>query len=289
VTNEAQLQWEARWARPAAFAAFAAGLAFLAQVVMFQAVLDDRRRFEPLPDYLLSVDERPALFVGSATVQALGALLLVPVFLYLFRATVAREAAIPRWFVYLIYAGPVIFALARVLASIDQVDLAHDFADGTPIEGQRGVDRADRLVEDNPNALAFGLGFAGSIAVAFLFVMIPLRARRAGLLSPFLGILGVIVGALLVLQLVPLVPTIIQAFWLGAIGALYLGNWPGGRGPAWETGRAEPWPSAADRRRVTSSEAPPAEAPEPETASVGDDADAAHERRASRKRKRKRG
>jgi MFS family permease len=286
VTREAQLQWEARWARPAAFAAFAAGLAFLAQVVMFQAVLDDRPRVEPLPDFLLSVDERSGLFLGSAIVQAIGALLLVPVFLYLFRATVAREPAIPRWFVYLIYAGPTLFAVARLIGAIDQVDLAQQFADGTPIEGQRGEDRADRLVDDNPNGLAFGLGFAGSIAVAFLFVMIPLRARRAGLLSPFLSILGVVVGALLVLQLVPLVPTIIQAFWLGAIGALYLGNWPGGRGPAWETGRADPWPSAAERRGLPSPE--PETGTEREAAPVAEDGDAERERPASRKRKRKR-
>jgi hypothetical protein len=52
----------------------------------------------------------------------------------------------------------------------------------------------------------------------------------------------------MVLKLMPLVPEIIQAFWLGAVGALYLGNWPGGRGPAWETGQADPWPTAAQRR-----------------------------------------
>ena len=100
------------------------------------------------------------------------------------------------------------------------------------------------------------------MATAFLFVMLPLRARRAGLLSQFMGILGVIAGALMVLRLMPLVPEITQAFWLGAIGALYLGNWPGGRGPAWESGEPEPWPSAAQRRglcrpRTTPSPGPP--------------------------------
>jgi hypothetical protein len=44
------------------------------------------------------------------------------------------------------------------------------------------------------------------------------------------------------------VSSVIQAFWLGAVGLLFLGRWPGGRGPAWETGEAEPWPSAAQRR-----------------------------------------
>ena len=86
------------------------------------------------------------------------------------------------------------------------------------------------------------------MVTAFLFVILPLRARRVGLMSPFMGILGVVTGALLVLQIVPVVPVIIQAFWLGALGLLFIGNWPGGRGPAWETGEAEPWPTPQRRR-----------------------------------------
>jgi hypothetical protein len=293
VNKEAQLQWEARWARPAALAAFAAAVAFLAQIVMFQAVLDDRRGVEALPDFLLSVDARPGLFLGSTIVQAIGGLLLLPVFLYLFRATLARQAAVPRWFVYLIYVGPVLYALSAVLGAVDRIDLAHDFADGSPIAGQRGDDRADRLVDDNPNSLLFGLSFASSLAVAFLYVMLPLRARRVGLLSPFMSILGVVAGALLVLQLVPLVPTIIQAFWLGAMGALYLGNWPGGRGPAWDSGEPEPWPRAAQKRGLAPSAERQESEPEPQrdaepAAAPEGDVDPERERPASRKRKRKR-
>ncbi len=99
MSKEAQLQWEARWARPAAVAAFLAAVALLAQIVVSQLVLDDRPAVRTLPDFLLSVDERPGLYLGSATVQAIAALLLMPVFLYLFRATLARQAGIPRWFV----------------------------------------------------------------------------------------------------------------------------------------------------------------------------------------------
>jgi hypothetical protein len=293
VNKEAQLQWEAQWARPAGLAAFAAAVAFLAQIVMFQAVLDDRRGIEALPDFLLSVDARPGLFLGSAIVQAIGGLLLLPVFLYLFRATLGRQAAVPRWFVYLVYIGPVIYALSAVLGALDRIDLAQDFADGSPVAGRRGDDRADRLVDDNPNGLLFGLSFAGSLAVAFLFVMLPLRARRVGLLSPFMSILAVVAGALLVLQLVPLVPTIIQAFWLGAVGALYLGNWPGGRGPAWDSGEAEPWPSAAQKRGLTQSaeDQEPESEPEPDAepaAQPDRDDESERERPVSRKRKRKR-
>jgi hypothetical protein len=310
VSKEAQLQWEARWARPAALAAFVAAVALLAQVVMYQAVLEDRPRVQALPDFLLSVDENPGLYLGSAIVQGIGGLLLLPVFLYLFRAIRGREGALPGWFVYLVYLGPLVFGLSAVLGAVDRIDLAHQFADGSysfpdadpnddpdltqcpAIRGNLGDGCAEELLSDNPNGLVFGLSFGGSLAVAFLFVMLPLRARRVGLLSPFMSILGVIAGALLVLQLVPVVPVIIQAFWLGAIGALYLGAWPGGRGPAWDSGEPDPWPSAAERRGLTRGRGEPEPeepgAEEPEPAALGDgEPEPEPQRPASRKRKRK--
>ena len=306
MNKEAQLQWEARWARRAALAAFAAAVALVAQIVISLPLQEDRPGIESGPDSLLSVDERPAQLLGSALVLAAGILLLLPVFLYLFRATIHRGAAIPKWFVYLVYIGPVLYALAVVLNSLDQIDLAHNFADRSysfpnadpqddpdltqcpAINGELGEACAEELARDSTNVLALGLSLAGRLAVAFLFVMLPLRARRVGLLSPFMSILGVIAGALLVLPIVPF--GIIQAFWLGGIGVLYLGNWPGGRGPAWDSGESEPWPSAAQKRRPPEG-GPPEPAPEPERepAARGEgDGEPARERPASRKRKRKR-
>jgi hypothetical protein len=258
VSDQDQLQWEARWSRPVAAAAFAAGFLLLGGTVALQSVFDDRRGFEDLPDFLLSVDESSGVVLLSAALYAISALCLIPVFYYLFRAIIHRRPEIPRWFVYLIVIGPLFFASAQVLAAVDRVDVAQTFVeqrtdagDACPaIRGERGEQCAEDLLEDDVNPVALGLGLAGSVATAFMFVMLPLRARRAGLISPFMGILGVITGALLVLKLMPLVPEIIEAFWLGALGALFLGNWPGGRGPAWETGEPDPWPTPAQRRAL---------------------------------------
>ncbi|MET0836663.1 MAG: hypothetical protein ABWY95_07990 [Thermoleophilaceae bacterium] len=294
MSKQDQLEWEARWARPAAAAAFVAALLLLAQVILLQTVVEDRAGIEAIPDFLLSVDENPAMLLGARGAQALASLLLIGVFLYLFRAVQARAGGVPKWFIYMIVAGPALYAVGLILGAVGQVDVASDFAGGEPIRGNAGDDRADRLLEDNANAGVFALNFAGSIATAFLFVMLPLRARRVGLLSPFIGILGVVTGALLVLQIVPLVPVIIEAFWLGAIGSLYLGNWPGGRGPAWETGEAEPWPTAAQRRGLepqpgaeqeqSGSLLGPPETKEPEPS----EPEPVPERPSSRKRRRKR-
>jgi hypothetical protein len=108
-----------------------------------------------------------------------------------------------------------------------------------------------------------------------------------------MAILGVIAGALMVLRLMPLVPEIIQAFWLGAMGALFLGLWPGGRGPAWETGQPDPWPSAAQRRGLVPAGAASEEGggggPSTPSASADTpDPEPAPQRPSSRKRRRKR-
>jgi hypothetical protein len=256
VSDQDQLQWEARFGRPAAVAAFGAGVLLLAGTFVLQSIFKDRKDVRALPDFLLSVNDKPSSLVVSSVLLALSALCLIGVFYYLFRATIHRLPQFPRWFLYLILIGPVFYAASQVLGAIDRVDVAQTFADKTShvgdfcpaIQGKAGDECANDLLRHEVNAVGVGLSLAGSVATAFLFVMLPLRARRAGLMSQFMGILGVIAGALLVLKLMPLVPEIIQAFWLGAVGALYLGSWPGGRGPAWETGQADPWPSAAERR-----------------------------------------
>jgi hypothetical protein len=250
-----RLQWEARFSRPAAIAAFGAGLLLMVGTVALQSIFEDRNRIEPLPDFLLSIDEAPNTLLASAGLEAASSLLLVGVFYYLFRATIHRAPAIPSWFSYLIFIGPVFLAISQVIGAIDRVDVAELFAqqssnvgDCPALRGEPGEECANDLLREDVNPVSVALGLAGSVGTAFLFVMLPLRARRAGLLSQFMSILGVIAGVLMVLQLMPLVPEIIEAFWLGAVGALFLGNWPGGRGPAWESGQPDPWPSAAERR-----------------------------------------
>jgi hypothetical protein len=257
VSDQDQLAWEARFGRLAAAFAFASGFLLLAGTFVLQSMVEDRgERIRALPDFLLSIDKAPGTMVLSQVLIALSALCLIPVFVYIFRAVVHRLPQVPRWFVYLVVIGPVFYAISLVIGALDRVDVAELFADRSSdvgkycpaIAGKTGEECAKDLIADDVSPLGIGLSLAGSVGTAFLFVMLPLRARRAGLMSQFMAILGVIAGALMVLQLMPLVPEVTRAFWLGAVGALFLGSWPGGRGPAWETGQADPWPSAADRR-----------------------------------------
>jgi hypothetical protein len=283
VTPDDQLQWEARWAVPAAVASFGAAFLLIISATIFFP--EDRKGIGRAPDLLLSIDDQPGAYIASAALTALAALLLLGVFYYLFRAVVARRGGVPQWFVYLVYAAPVLFAVGSVVYALQATDIADKFASGTPIRGEAGEDRAEKLSDISPVLVAAQT--AGTVGVAFLFVMLPLRARRVGLLTPFMGILGAIAGGLIVFQLAG-VSAIVQGFWLAALGMLFLGRWPGGRGPAWETGEATPWPSARDRTAQPepgSSESADLEAADPGPA----DPEPVPDRPPSRKRRRKKG
>jgi hypothetical protein len=288
VTRDEQLSWEARWGRPVAVGTFLAGVLTLFSTTTF--IPKNRTGVEATPDLLLSIHEDHSGYMTSSILSALAALFLTATFYYLFRAIDARGGGIPRWFVYIVIAAPIAYAVSRVIYAIDAIDIADEFASGTPIRGAAGGDRAKDISDISPVVLV--LQTAGTVGVAFLFVMLPLRARRVGLLTPFMSILGVIAGALIVFPFAS-ISSIVQAFWLGALGALLLGRWPGGRGPAWESGEAEPWPTAAQRRADlveqrqldTTPPTEPEDGPEPKD---GPEPEEAPERPPSRKRKRKR-
>jgi hypothetical protein len=278
VSREQQLEWEARWGRPAGIAAIAAALLFLAGG--FVLVPEERQGVEPYPADLLAIDENPGAFLVSIVASSLGMLLLLGPLLYLFRAAQARGAGMPGWFLHLVVIGPVLVALGQVLNGLELRDVAEEFAGGGVVRGEAGEDRADDLSDFSP--FLQSLPLAGLFAVGFSFVMVSLRARSVGLLSPFMGILGVIVGIITVLDVLQVGP-VIRAFWLGAIGVLLLGSWPGGRGPAWESGEAEPWPTAAQRRGLA-----PMPGEEPQLDPDAPEPEPVPQRPASRKRRGKR-
>jgi hypothetical protein len=144
------------------------------------------------------------------------------------------------------------------------------------------------------------LAVAAGLSLAFAVGFNSINARRAGLLSQFMGIVGVIVGVLLVIPI--LGPPLVQFFWFVALGLLFLDRWPGQRkrGPAWDSGEPDPWPTASELRAEHLAERglgggrSGSSKPEPETSDgdLGPDEDelepVAVEHPRSKKRKRKR-
>jgi hypothetical protein len=259
--HDAQLEWERRNGRLAAVAAIASVVLTVAAQILSASAATDR---EGERHALITLDEHRSEVIAGAVLQTLSAFMLAAVLLYLLRCTRYRrtEGVIPA-VGPLVALAPFLFGVGSVLSQLDVLDIANDFAAGA----DRSERRADNVLDDRSAAPIF-IGYAGNIALGFGLVVISLNAMRAGLLTRFLGILGIIVGALYVIPLFT-GPLIVQIFWLGALAAIFLGYWPGGRGKAWETGTAVHWPSAAERRREALGAAAAADAeqeplPEPE-------------------------
>ena len=174
-----------------------------------------------------------------------------------------------------------LLALATALLPIDRVIAFNDFLDGG-----RTVDDA-RNIGSSVSVTAELLAYVGQFLLAAGMLLVSLNAMRAGLLTRFLGILGVVSGVLFVFpQLMPL--PVVQAFWLIALGLTLLGVGRAQLPPAWQTGKAEPWPSAqeAAARRREAEERRQAIRPEPEPEPAPVPATRPHP--SSKKRKRKR-
>ena len=246
--REAQLAWERRWSRPAAAAAALSIALFVAYTLLAQGAREDRRGVEPAADFLLSLHANPDRFLAASVVQALNYLALGAVLFYLFRVTAYRREQLPGFAVHLTWVAPLLLGAAAIVGVLDRTGIAETFAEDGAVRGRRGQDRAEDLLGDQ-SPLALALGSAGALGLAFALVLTCLNAIRAGVVSRFLGIIGIIVGVLYVLPFFG-GPLIVQIFWLGALAAIFLGLWPGGRGPAWESGRAEPWPTMAEKQRA---------------------------------------
>ena len=226
-------------------------------------------------------EDNALTLIGSGVVRALGLLALAWAITFIAAATRARRPEFIRLAVYITLVGAVIYALSTILGPIGTVLAISDFLDGP-----RTVDTARDVGGSSLLITASLLGQIGPLAVVAGLFLVSLNAMRIGLLTRFLGILGIISAVLIILPLMPL--PIVQSFWLVALGVMLLGvNLP----PAWRTGRAEPWPSAqegAARRRAAEERKQgirPAEPePEPEPAPVP----AGQPHSSSKKRKRKR-
>jgi len=99
---------------------------------------------------------------------------------------------------------------------------------------------ATKITDDNSVLqTSQGLLLPAVLGLIVMMIYVPLQSLRAGLLTRFLGSMGIALGASMILIL-PIAVIAILA-WTGFLGLLFVGRVPGGRPPAWETGEAIPW------------------------------------------------
>jgi len=260
--------------------------------------------------YTVDLGQHPALPIAGAIFYSIGTFALFFALAFLFRATRARKPEMPQLALIMAAIGAVAYGVGRAVTEVARDIGASGFVDA--------IDKSNSAAREalTPSSALVGqvVWELGSLSLAVGFILIALNAMRVGLLTRFMGVLGIIVGV----AITPILPLdqqgIIRIFWLGALGALILGRMPSGVPKAWVTGQAEPWPSQqqqreqreaaraeaaaaenggseeAPRRRLSPTARTPAKAPPPTapTPRRPDAATAGTAHSASKKRKRKR-
>lgn len=284
------LRWEAA-ARPrAAASALLAGLLTIAgSAVLLGAGSADSK---DTTSQLLFVHQHATAFRISGTLIGLGALAMAYPLYVLYRAARARREGLPAAVGVLTIAGPILTCVYQVLFQFVLLDRASQFATATDTT----YTEAKRLIDHGVLPVIRILGVPAQLAIGFAFVFVCLQAMRVGLVTRFMGYIGIITGVLFVIPLGPL--PVIQSFWLIALAALLAGRWPNPL-PAWSTGRAEPWPTQQQLREARAEAAgqrgadgPPAPAPadadeggEAVAAAPGEGASSASKKRKRKKRR----
>ena len=310
---EAQLAWERRFRGRAAISSILAGVLLLgAPFILLGAVNKNfptvglieaigpalrgqaQTGQDPRTPGILHLHDHASGLIIFAVLTLIGLLALTGALVFLFRAVRARRPELQKALIALILIGPVLVGVVTLGTEILTASRTAAFASGT--------DHSHAAVEhvlDARRSVVLGtLGALGQFATAVGIVIVSLNAMRVGLLTRFMGVLGMIGGVLFILPLIP-VP-IVLAYWLGALGMLFLGRWPNGVPPAWATGQAQPWPtqqemrerSTADRNRreARAIKAKPAASEETQVADATDVAEPVrptHPRSTKRKRKRR--
>ena len=279
-----QLEWEARYGRLAAGASFAAAGLAVAGVIVYSSAIGT---YNDSTELLVAIHKHPVGVMLAAALQGLSVVMLVPILLYLLSATAYRRAETPAQVRPMILFAPLVAGLLGIAQAAFQLRAAHNFFPELPLPPKIANDRAHHFISQSPAPLVSYLLLAVNFLVAAAIGIVSLNAMRAGLLNRFMGILGIILAVLTAIPFFFGGPSIIQFFWLIALGVLFLDRWPGGRGPAWGSGEPIPWPSAAELRQRAMEERRGEAEPEPEPAQTAV-ATAEHPRSKKRKRKRRR-
>jgi hypothetical protein len=285
---EQQLAYEARVRnRQAIVAGLAAILLIVAATVQLSG---PHTKVDELTVDLIVANKRFPLDLIAAVLNGLGSLAVAWTLVYLYKCSHARNPEVVRPYVkWIAIAGGVLAALTGVVYAIVVAIKVHEFV----TTGAQTYQEANHLTAA-PGLLALQLfGQAGALLLAVGIALVSLNAMRQGLLTRFLGYLGIFAGVLVLFQVTQI--PVVQGFWLFAVGYLISGRWPSGLPPAWTSGRAEPWPSSAQLRadaaarggRPGRAKPAPKQTPTPEPQPAGVPAPA-RTRATTPKRKRKR-
>jgi hypothetical protein len=235
-----QLLYESRVRnRQAAVAIVAGVLLIIASVIQLGGA---HTSVDELTQDLLTANKRFPLDLIAAVINAFASIGIAWTLVFLYRATKARNPEVRPFIRYLAMVGGGLSAVAGVTYAAIVAVKVHEFA----TTGAQTYDEATHLTGGAGLLVLQLAGQLAALIVAVSFVLVCMQAMRVGLLTKFMGYLGMFAGALVLFQITQI--PVVQLFWLVAVGYLISGRWPSGTPAAWRTGRAETLPSGAELR-----------------------------------------
>lgn len=258
-----QVEWESERRSRLAVPAIAGGVLYLLSGIIISSTLNGAptvgllqgiapalkgvahpRESARAPEVLFVSHHAFALIAGSA-LMAISLVALTVVLVLLARAARFRRPESMAATVPLVVFGGVVFAIISLGHQIATAVLSHEFAAGHDFSS-KAVDHV--LTTGSVNVVAQYISLLAGLALAVGMIVTSLNAMRVGLLTRWMGIVGIVSALLIFLPIGGATLELIPAFWMAACGLLLMGRWPNGEPPAWAAGEARPWPSQAEMR-----------------------------------------
>ena len=237
---EQQLQYEARVRNRQAVVAVLAGI--LLVVASTLQLVGPHTRVDELTIDLITANKRFPLDLIAAVINGIGSLLVAWTLNYVYVCSRARNSEVKPFIRIVAIAGGVLSAFAGIVYAIVVAIKVHEFV----TTGAQTYDEANRLTSATGLLALQLVGQAAALLLAVGIALVSFNALRQGLLTRFLGYLGIFAGVLVLFQITQI--PVVQGFWLVAVGYLISGRWPTGLPPAWRSGRSEPWPPSSEMR-----------------------------------------
>lgn len=204
---------------------------------------------------LITENKRSGLDILAGFIEAFGSLAVAGTLVFLFDLSRARNQKLATAMRITAMLGGVLAAIYAIGYPLVFTQKAHQFVSS----GTQTYAEAHQLTGSGVLVVLPLLGLVGALLVAMSIALISMQAMRVGLLTRFMGYLGMFAGALVIFQFTPI--PVVETYWFVALAVLFLGRWPSGQPRAWSSGRAEPWPSAQELREQRIRAAGPRGAP----------------------------
>jgi hypothetical protein len=192
------------------------------------------------------IDHHAFYLIVGGLLQSVAVVFLTLVLLFLLSAVRFRRSQTTQVARPTVLVGGIGMALVFTVRPIVQVLTAHSFVTGHDFSAH-AADQA--LIQGAGLQITQYLGLFAGLSLTVGMIIVALGAGRSGLLAQWMMILGIFAAVLAFTPLGVLfgiVQEVIPAFWLVAVGMMFMGRAPDP--PAWAAGEAMPWPSAAERR-----------------------------------------